>query len=83
MPDSEKLNASKVLQQLNQKRDALLDKLTAALEADPRIAALWLTGSFGRDENDEWSDLDLHVPISDEHFNYQRSTIKTACSNRS
>jgi predicted nucleotidyltransferase len=27
-----------------------------------------LTGSIGRGEHDDWSDLDLHVAIFDEHL---------------
>jgi hypothetical protein len=43
----------------------VLHAITAGLRADPRVAAAWLSGSFGRDEADEWSDLDLHVAVGD------------------
>jgi predicted nucleotidyltransferase len=49
-------------------RDALLDRIVATLEADARVRAVWLSGSFGRDEADEWSDLDLHVAVEDADF---------------
>jgi hypothetical protein len=47
-------------------RDELRSRLRASLIADPRVVAAWLTGSFGRDEADEWSDLDLHVAVEDD-----------------
>jgi predicted nucleotidyltransferase len=53
---------------LGRRRDELLDRILRALEADPRVAAVWLSGSFGRSEDDAWSDLDLHVAVQDEHL---------------
>jgi predicted nucleotidyltransferase len=47
-------------------RDELLTRIITALSADRRVAAVWLAGSFGRDEQDAWSDLDLHVAVFDE-----------------
>jgi predicted nucleotidyltransferase len=49
-------------------RDAVLARITAVLEADRRVAAAWLSGSFGRGEADAWADLDLHLAVSDEHL---------------
>lgn len=49
-------------------RDDLLARVTLDLEADPRVAAAWLAGSFGRGDADAWSDLDLHVAVADEHY---------------
>ena len=46
-------------------RDALLARIRALLQADPRVDAAWLSGSFGRGEADAWSDLDLHVAVRD------------------
>ena len=46
-------------------RDALLARIVAHLLADRRIAAAWLEGSFGRNEADRVSDLDLHLAIAD------------------
>ncbi len=45
-------------------RDALLARLVAHLLADRRYAAAWLEGSFGRNEADRVSDLDLHVAVA-------------------
>ena len=49
-------------------RDALLGQIVRLLEADERVAAAWLLGSFGRGQGDAWSDLDLHVAVEDEHL---------------
>lgn len=46
-------------------RDTLLTRIVDALEADERVIAAWLSGSFGRGEGDEWADYDLHVVIDD------------------
>ena len=46
-------------------RDALLARIVAHLLADRRVAAAWLEGSFGRNEADRVSDLDLHLAIAD------------------
>jgi predicted nucleotidyltransferase len=50
------------------RRDAVRDRIVEVLEADPRVQAVWLSGSFGRGEADEWSDLDLHVAVEDASF---------------
>lgn len=49
-------------------RDSVLRRITDLLRADPRVQGAWLSGSFGRGEEDEWSDLDLHVAVEDEHL---------------
>ena len=46
-------------------RDALLERIVAALRADERFVAAWLRGSFGRGDDDELSDLDLDVVLRD------------------
>ena len=53
------------LQDYAASRDALLVRLVEDLKADRRIAAAWLEGSFGRNEADQVSDLDLHLAIED------------------
>jgi predicted nucleotidyltransferase len=63
-----KKDSSAALQHLGQERDHLLDRVTQVLEADERVASAWLLGSFGRAEADEWSDLDLHIAVEDEHL---------------
>ncbi|BCJ34341.1 hypothetical protein Athai_18440 [Actinocatenispora thailandica] len=45
-------------------RDALLRRLTAALRADERIRAAWLTGSLGRGAGDRYSDVDVLVAVA-------------------
>lgn len=56
------------LSEYAKERDALLEQIRNVLEADARVMAAWLSGSFGRGEEDEWSDLDLHLAIADEHL---------------
>lgn len=56
------------LQQYVNGRDALFTRLVAELEGDKRVAAAWLSGSFGRDEADIWSDFDLHIAVHDEQL---------------
>lgn len=53
------------LMRLGQRRDALLERIVEELKADPRVDAVWLSGSFGRGEEDAWSDLDIHVTVDD------------------
>lgn len=49
-------------------RDRLLERITRVLAGDDRIAAAWLSGSLGRGEGDEWSDLDLYVAVADAQY---------------
>jgi len=46
-------------------REALLAEIIQTLSTDERFVAAWLTGSFGRNDADAVSDLDLSVVISD------------------
>ena len=48
-------------------RDALLDHIVALLRADERFVAAWLTGSFGRGEEDAYSDLDFNAVVAAPH----------------
>lgn len=54
------------LREHREDRDALLSSLTASLEADPRVLAFWLWGSFQNGEADDLSDLDPWVIVTDE-----------------
>jgi predicted nucleotidyltransferase len=54
--------------QYAKERDVLLGRIVQTLEGDPRVGAAWLSGSFGRGEADEWSDLDLHLAVDDAQF---------------
>jgi predicted nucleotidyltransferase len=60
--------ASLTLTAYGQQRDALLARIVEVLEADPRVVAAWLSGSFGRGVADAWSDLDLRVAVEDDEF---------------
>jgi hypothetical protein len=48
-------------------RAELLDRIVTTLQADERFVAAWLIGSFGRGEEDAYSDLDL-VAVVDTPF---------------
>jgi hypothetical protein len=48
-------------------RDDLLRRAARVLEADPRFAAAWLYGSFGRGEQDTFSDIDLVIAVYDQN----------------
>jgi hypothetical protein len=44
-------------------RTELLAHIIATLQNDQRFVAAWLTGSFGRGEQDDYSDLDIRVIV--------------------
>ena len=44
-------------------QSALLDRLTTALGQDPRIQALWMSGSLAQGGGDAWSDIDLVAQV--------------------
>jgi predicted nucleotidyltransferase len=46
-------------------QQALIDVVARTLEADVRIASLWLSGSFGRDQADSFSDVDFLAVVPD------------------
>lgn len=48
-------------------RAAILERITTTLKSDERFVAAWLAGSFGRGEQQWFSDLDLHVIVADEY----------------
>jgi predicted nucleotidyltransferase len=48
-------------------RRKLLDRITRTLASDNRFPAAWLAGSFGRDEADRVSDLDITVVVANPH----------------
>jgi predicted nucleotidyltransferase len=50
-----------------QSRDDLLAQIAAVLSADNRFVAAWLTGSYGRGDADEVSDLDIRVVVAEPH----------------
>ncbi|MGO4454057.1 nucleotidyltransferase family protein [Arthrobacter sp. RAF14] len=48
--------------------DAPLAAVRASCNARKDIEAAWLEGSIARGEADEWSDIDLHLVVTDEDF---------------
>lgn len=50
---------------MTDEQQVLLERLTAALAADPRVRAAWLGGSLGQDAGDAWSDLDIVVLVEE------------------
>jgi hypothetical protein len=56
---------SSTLQSYREQRDSFITKLTETLSKDERFVAAWLTGSFGRKEEDSVSDIDLRLVVSD------------------
>lgn len=46
-------------------RELLLNSLTRLLDEDDRVVGVWLRGSLGRGEEDDVSDIDLHVAVDD------------------
>ena len=46
-------------------REQLLARITEGLRQDSRFVAAWLTGSYGRGDQDAVSDLDLNVVVAD------------------
>ena len=51
-----------------QRRDALIERLTSLVIGDGRLAAVWLQGSLADGTADAWSDVDAYVCVLDEHF---------------
>lgn len=48
-------------------RTAILKRIITALKNDERFVAAWLAGSFARNEQQWFSDLDLHVVVANEY----------------
>lgn len=70
------------LAQHGRHRDELLRRISRVLAGDPRVVAVWLSGSFGRGQADAWSDLDLHVAVADEQlpsFLAEREAVFRQC----
>lgn len=50
--------------------------LTAKVEADAAVRAAWLTGSFGEDREDRWSDVDAHLLINEATFDSFHTNVE-------
>jgi hypothetical protein len=62
-------------------REDLLEGLINFLINDERFVAAWLTGSLGRNEGDDLSDLDLRVVVADAHAEHLcRCSSKTGAT---
>lgn len=57
------LRQPNTLQEFAANRSKMLEQITRILNEDDRFVAAWLTGSFGRHDADEISDLDLTVVV--------------------
>ena len=57
------LKQPKTIQEYASNRNKLLEDITQVLKEDHRFVAAWLTGSFGRGDADNVSDLDLTVVV--------------------
>ena len=57
------LKQPKTIQEYASNRNRLLEHITRVLKEDDRFVAAWLTGSFGRDDADNVSDLDLTAVV--------------------
>jgi hypothetical protein len=44
---------------------ALIDRAREVAEQDPRVLGAWIVGSLATGSDDEWSDVDLHLLVSD------------------
>jgi hypothetical protein len=54
-----------------------IDAVTAKVEADPRIKAAWLEGSFGHGTPDRYSDLDFHFLLGEHELPAFRADIES------
>ena len=55
------------LEAYRQRREALLFQIVTELANDERFVAAWLTGSYGRNDADSFSDIDLRLVVSDKY----------------
>ena len=58
-------------------QDLFIDALAAKAEADPRIRAAWLAGSFGKNTADRWSDVDAHLLVAPANLEEFREEVET------
>ena len=58
-------------------QDRFIDALAAKADADPRIRAAWLTGSYGKETADRWSDVDGHLLVDPAAFDEFREEVET------
>jgi len=51
------------LQAYRRSREALLQQIIEELSSDDRFVAAWLTGSYSRNDEDDVSDIDIHIVV--------------------
>lgn len=56
------------MQEIDQKRQAIIQHFVASCQADERVVAAFLGGSFARDATDAYSDLDFGLITTDEAY---------------
>ncbi len=54
--------------QLPQHHQVIMNRFVAACQADERVVAAFLGGSYARGTTDEYSDLDLYLITTDEAY---------------
>ena len=56
-------------------QDCFINAFAAKVDADPRIRAAWLAGSFGKETADRWSDVDAHLLLDENALDEFRGEI--------
>jgi predicted nucleotidyltransferase len=56
------------MQEIEQNRQAVIHRFVAACQADERVVAAFLGGSYARDATDAYSDIDFGLITSDEAY---------------
>lgn len=70
------LAVADALREHREDRAVLLHSLFASFQADSRVRAAWLWGSFGRNEADDLSDLDPWLIVTDEFASEMGPSIR-------
>lgn len=63
MPDLDLSHVLETIPSVSQRQ--IVERIVAVLEADPRVAAIWLGGSLARGNADAFSDVDIAILIDD------------------
>ena len=58
------------MQAIEQNRQAVIHRFVAACQADERVVAAFLGGSYARDATDTYSDIDFGLITRDEAYDY-------------
>jgi hypothetical protein len=72
-------DAANALRTHTAERGSILAPLTAQFEANPRVRAAWLWGSFMRGEEDDLSDLDIWIVVDDDAVASFAGRVFEAC----